>query len=344
MKRIAPIDLPDDAEPIDELIGRKARQFSRRQKRRDAENWLPIQIPEHQGLPFGVAWVGDMHIDNPGCDIARLSRDLSTIAETPGLYGAFLGDGTDNWVGRLMRLYAEHDTSKRDGLRLLRWALCETGVPWLFGLLGNHDKWNDGAILLDLLTQHSQQPILMMNWEAKVEIRAGRQSWKVHAAHNFKGYSQWNGTHGLLKRAVMGSPAELLVAGHLHFAGLQSFEIPEQQRVVHVARAAGYKKDDDHALQGGFPEHEHGASVMAIFDPQAKTPAQRIQLFYDLDQGAEMLAALRAYREKINSKPAAVSKPKPPTKPRRKPAKNAVAKARVANTTKGAKVRGKRAA
>jgi hypothetical protein len=282
--------LPDTEEPIADWLNRRERTFGRRQARRKAELWMPITVPEHQGRPFGVAFFGDMHADNPDCNIPLLRADLKAVATTPGMYGVHIGDGTDNWVGRLMSEHQKSETTQAQARRFIKWILHKSGVDWLCWLGGNHDKWNEGLAILGLLAGDS---FYLPFWEAKLEIRCGREKWRVHAAHDFRGHSDWNITHGPLKAAYKGTIADLYVCGHKHDWGTQAFEIAGHGRVVHAARTRGYKWADDYATEHGFQSSQHGAGIVAIFDPRETDAARRVMLVPDIQRGCEILEALR---------------------------------------------------
>jgi len=81
-----------------------------------------------------------------------------------------------------------------------------------------------------------------------------------------------------------------------------------------VARARGYKWADSFALEKGFTGTEHGAGVVAIFDPSATDPASRIILIPNVQKGCEMLAAMRKAAEKRDA-------PKTPRKAKSRKAK-----------------------
>lgn len=285
-----PAILPADHEPMAEWITRRERAFVRRDKRREAERWLAVDIPEHQGLPFAVAALGDIHGDDPDCNFPLLRRDLAAIAATPGCYGLHIGDASNNWVGRLMSKFAEQGATQSEARAFIEYLMHGCGVDWLCWLGGNHDKWNEGLAILGLLAGPA---FYLPFWEARLELRCGRRSWKVHAAHDFRGHSDWNPTHGPLKAAYRGSVADLYVCGHRHEWGTQSFEIADQGRVVHVARARGYKWSDDYAIEKGFQSSRNGAGVVAIFDPRADA-ANSVLIVPDVKRGCELLALMRA--------------------------------------------------
>lgn len=282
--------VPDDTEPTETIIERRCEAFTRQKKRRDAARWLPITVNETQ--PFGLLVFGDEHADDNNCDWPELKRDLALCRKTPGLYACAVGDATNNWVGRLMREYADQSVTRKESRQLLKWLLSEDAAPWLFRLIGNHDKWNEGDVIIGLFADSAYH---IADWEARIELRtADGQAFRIHASHNFKGSSIYNKTHGPSRAAMFsGGAADLYLCGHLHTLGTQSFEIEETGKLVHVVRARGYKKHDMYAVTNGYVEGEAGASVFVLFNPQAETAAGRITIFNDPVLGAKVLMSLR---------------------------------------------------
>lgn len=276
-------------EDVADLIRRRAAHSDRMAKRRATETWLPICVPEHG--PFGVVWFGDPHLDDDHCDWGTLLEHVEICRTTDGLYGASVGDATNNWVGRLMRLYGDQSATKSEARQLAKWFMRDCGVNWLLWLIGNHDEWNEGEAILGLI---SNGATYLPSWESRLEFRACGQSWRVHAAHDFKGSSIWNPTHGPLRKGMMtGGLAELYVCGHRHTFAQQTVEIEERGTIVHAVRARGYKRHDHHAVVNGFPQGKSGAAVLTIFNPQASSPAGRIMTFADVATGAAVLSVLR---------------------------------------------------
>lgn len=282
--------LPDDTLPTETIIERRCEAFARQKKRRDAARWLPITVNETQ--PFGLLVFGDEHADDNNCDWPELKRDLALCRDTDGLYAAAVGDATNNWVGRLMREYADQSVTRKESRQLLKWLLSEDAAPWLFRLIGNHDKWNEGDVIIGLFADSAYH---IADWEARIELRtANGEAFRIHASHNFKGNSIYNKTHGPSRAAMFsGGAADLYLCGHLHTLGTQSFEIEETGKLVHVVRARGYKKHDVYAVTNGYVEGEAGASVFVLFNPLAETPAGRITIFNDPVLGAKVLTSLR---------------------------------------------------
>lgn len=288
-------ELPDDTEPTEAIIERRCKAYERQKARRDAERWIPITVNETK--PFGLLVFGDEHADDNNCDWPELKRDLELCRNTPGLYACAMGDATNNWVGRLIREYENQNVTRKESWQLLKWLLSDDAAPWLFRLVGNHDAWREGDVLIGLFAKGDY---LIADWEARIELRAGNgQAFRIHASHDFKGSSIYNKTHGPSRAAMFsGGAAELYLAGHKHCLGTQSFEIEETGKLIHVVRARGYKKHDQYAVVNGFPQGEAGASVFVLFNPEAETAAGRITIFNDPSLGAKVLTSLRSTHSK----------------------------------------------
>jgi hypothetical protein len=112
------------------------------------------------------------------------------------------------------------------------------------------NSWEHGEAILSLISDDS---VYIPGWEAKVNLRAAGDSWKVHAAHDFKGSSIWNKAHGALRTSLLVSDAELYVSGHRHDWVTQSFERSGKGTVAHLAMVRGYKWFDSWARRRAGP-------------------------------------------------------------------------------------------
>ncbi|MEL7146529.1 MAG: hypothetical protein AAFO69_09195, partial [Bacteroidota bacterium] len=237
--------------------------------------------------PIAITWFGDPHVDDNGCNWPLLKRDCDIVANTPGMYGANIGDSHNNWVGRLVKKYIDQEATLNEAYQMIDWLFHESGVNWLLILLGNHDEWNDGARILNGMNAYN---VPMVDWRAQFQLEfPNGMNCKIDAAHDHKGHSQWNKLHGQGKAALMGGQAHLYVAGHRHCWALGQDECPDSGRVYWLARCRGYKYIDDYADRLGFPNQEFGASIVSVIDPNAETPTEFITCFADVQQGADYL-------------------------------------------------------
>jgi hypothetical protein len=279
-------ELPPSDLPIEEIIALQARRFERRIEHTNAKRWRKFQVPI--AGPYALMLVGDPHVDDNGCNWPLLQSHCELAAKTEGVYAVNVGDSTNNWTGRLARLWAEQDTSASTARRMADWLLNKSGMPWFLWLHGNHDMW-DGPVGASWFEAKRPHFVSMEDWQAKVTlVSPNGHELRLWAAHNFKGNSIWNNMHGLERAAQMQDWAHLYVAGHHHDVGLRQGENPHRNFCYWLARARGYKFIDHYVDLHGFGHHQHGASVLAVIDPTADKP-NAVQCFLDPFEGAEFL-------------------------------------------------------
>jgi predicted phosphodiesterase len=275
-------------ESIEELLERKKAHMTRAI---DHETWaklIPVTVTGKK--PIGICLVGDPHLDDDHCDIAQLEQDLKTVGGTDGFYAGHLGDITNNWVGRLQRLYAYQSARFSDGLKLAEWmfGLC----PNLFVVGGNHDMWNNGMDRLRFITHQSRTGVVQahgariaLRWESGEEIR-------IHARHDFPGRSQFSDTHGMKRELLFGWKDHVIVAGHTHVD--EARVEPSIDGMAHwLFRVSGYKVIDDFAKEKGFRPKRLAPSVSIIVNPSARVEAEKIKPFWDVEAASDYLTFIR---------------------------------------------------
>lgn len=285
---IKPAGVPKAALPTRDLIERLTADSRRKQATIKAETWQRVHVADKR--PVGLLWFGDPHL---GVSTLwdRLERDMALCLSEPGLYAANIGDTANWWGNRLIHLAAEEPISRKQERQLARWFLAESGMPWLLWLMGNHDEWGDADEFMREMNVHGR--VNMRDWEARIELCfPNKKKIRIHAAHDFPGNSMWNVTHGPSRAAQMMSDADLYVCGHKHCWGVQQFELPWRERSPTLIRVRGYKFGDEFARRHGYPECNHGSSILTIFCPDAEGPG-RVLTFTDVEQGARVLRALR---------------------------------------------------
>lgn len=278
----------DDDEPIESILDRKARHFERKLKAHADRDWFKIKVNETK--PYAILAFGDVHLDDDGANIPLLQRHLK-IAAQPGVYGLNIGDVTNNWVGRLERLYAHQETSRNTGRRLVDWFMWDSGVSWLCWVLGNHDVWNEGA---DFHMRLAQRKIPVIDWKAQFSLEhPSGTSCKIDASHGRKGNSMWNNLHATLKAAKLGEMADAYLTGHTHNYGCEDLEIAERKFSTWLVQLRGYKFFDSYALYNNFAEYQRGSSVLLVIDPSAEAKRTIVQCFDDIELGYQFLRMLR---------------------------------------------------
>lgn len=287
-------EFPVDDIPIEKVLDLMEERSQLRMQSYEAHTWFPVKIKDTR--PMGILWFGDPHLDDNGCDIKLIRRYAELCATTDGLYGANIGDSSNNWSGRLAALYAKQDTSQKTARRLVEWFMLHSGIRWALWLVGNHDAWGDGADILALMAaKHRTQKIVCHDWEARfvLQFKNGCEI-RINAAHDFPGNSMWNPLHGAVKTAKQGDRIDLLVCGHLHNWAISQWEMAAQGNIPVMIRVKGFKTYDQYAQRLGHYEQKEGAAILTVIDPTAPTKAGRVTAFADVETGVEFLRWLRS--------------------------------------------------
>ena len=277
--------LPSPELTPEELVENATQRFERKRRASDARKCIEVRINEQK--PIGIMWMGDPHVDDDGCDWTTLRRDIALCRDTEGLYAANLGDTTNNWVGRLARLYAHQEATETQAWRIAEWFI--QSLPWLVVIAGNHDMWSGGGSPLRFI---QRQVGIESDWAARFRLRwPNGAAYTVDARHDHPGHSQWNALHAQRKAALFSAGADLYIAGHRHNWALAQME--EQGRTVTLARARGYKFHDEYCLIKGFAEQTQGQSIMTVLEP-LNSGEVACHAFVDPVQGAQFLTWLRS--------------------------------------------------
>lgn len=282
-------DLEPDDLPIDELIDlARERSRLRLQAEKAKQNQI-IRIKHSE--PSVIAFVGDPHLDDDGCDWDRLLADVALLRQ-PNVYAVNVGDTTNNWVGRLMRLYANQEASRKTARRYARWFLEGAGVRWIVWCMGNHDDWESGADILRLMNTRG---IVMDDWSSRFTIEWGNGAQvPFWVAHDFPGSSQWNRMHALMKAAMMRGGAAVYAAGHRHVPGLHWEALEDKDASYWALRSKGYKAIDSHTKRLGYGQIEEGHTTAVVVDPRASDVRDAVT-------GFKSLRAAVAFRDALAS-------------------------------------------
>jgi len=278
---------------IGDLVADRKRRFERKRAHEFARSLIPVNVRGSQ--PIGVLHFGDPHIDDDGTDIALLEAHARLVRETPGLYGANVGDTTNNWVGRLAKLYAQQGTTAADGWRLAEWFVEEVR-DWLYMVGGNHDAWSGAGDPMKWIA--GQAGAFYQDSEVRIALRfPGQREVRINCRHDFAGRSQWNPAHGPMKAALLGVRDHLLVAGHKHESAYGLVKDPEGGIVCHAILVASYKVYDRYARERGFRDQALGPACLTVIDPSLPPDhPDLIKPFWDPQEGAAFLTWKRNRR------------------------------------------------
>jgi len=282
----------EDPLDIDALIESRVRSFKRKAVKNDIHR-RTLTLPAE---PLGIMLYGDPHLDNRGTNWPLLIEHVKLVQDTPGVMAACVGDLTDNWVGRLQRLYSETDCLTTDAWKLSRWFLeCQ---PFLCIVGGNHDAWahSSGVDPLgwiskdaDVYAYAADELYITLNWRDRDDLEPVR--WVLR--HDFKGRSIYHPTHGPNRAAMIQYPlANLLTAGHIHTWGELNCE-QANGRVCKSIRVGSYKTIDSYAREKQFTANVYGSGVFICIDPHSTGP-DRITIHWDPAKGCQYLTWLRS--------------------------------------------------
>ena len=282
--------LPSELPTAEELLADRRKAFERKHSAKQARSLIRVDV--RADGPIGIMHGGDPHLDDDGTDIALIERHVELLRTTEGLFGANVGDYSNNWVGRLSRLYGEQSTSAREAWVLVEWFISR--VKWLYLIGGNHDVWSGAGDPLTWLTRQANS--LYEHHGARLALHfPNGHVVRVHARHDFRGHSQWNSAHGPAKAATMGWRDHVLTCGHLHISGYQVVRDPANGLISHAIRVASYKVHDRYAEQMGMPNQHIFCAPTTIIDPRfADDDPRLVTTIFDPESAADYLTWLRA--------------------------------------------------
>lgn len=274
-----------DVDDIEDLLASRKRAFERRRAHEDASKLISVRV-KIPG-PIGILHFGDPHVDDDGTDIQALEDHTELARTTEALFAANLGDTTNNWVGRLARLYAEQSTTAKQAWMLAEWFVRR--CQWLYMIGGNHDTWSGaGDPLKWIARQHAD---IHAASEARIALNFPNGAQVVvNARHDFAGNSQWNPAHGAMKAIQMGLRDHLTIHGHKHVSGYGIIKDAATGRVCHAVPVASYKIFDRYAKERGFRDQAISPCVLTVIDPAIpETSGDMVKVFFDPHEGADYL-------------------------------------------------------
>jgi hypothetical protein len=278
-------------EPIDsdELVARRKVQFARK-RQCEIERAL-IRVKVNIDGPIGILHFGDPHVDDDGTDIDALERHTDLVRNTPGLFAGNVGDTTNNWVGRLARLYGQQSTSAAEG-----WALAEWFVGrcrWLYMVAGNHDMWSGAGDPMMWIARQNGALYKETNVRLALDFPNGREV-RVNVRHDFTGHSMWNPAHGSMRAAQQGVKDHILVNGHKHVTGYGIIKDGHSGLVSHCIQVGSYKIYDRYAQEKGFRDQSISPCAVTVIDPASPDEVGIVHTFWDAELAADFLTWKRS--------------------------------------------------
>jgi hypothetical protein len=287
-------ELPDDDISVDELLKHRKRQFDQKSAHEAARKLIPVQIKLDGAI--AILHHGDPHVDDDGTDIHALERNRALCIKTEGLFAANVGDLTNNWVGRLAKLYGEQGTTAKQAWALAEWFISDQ--PWLYMIAGNHDTWSGEGDPLKWIARQARA--LYQASEVRLELQfPNARTARINARHDFAGHSQYNPVHGQTKATIFGVRDHIAVAGHRHTSGYGVLKDPQHGIVSHLLQVASYKIFDRYARDKGFRDmHLSPCAVTTINPALPDDHPDMIKVWWDPEAGVDYLRFLRGRRNR----------------------------------------------
>lgn len=277
-------EIPDDDIDVEELVEHRIKQFDKKKKHQEATKLIPVKI----NIPgvIGILHFGDPHVDDDGTDLMAI-RAHGDLTHQEGIWGANVGDTTNNWVGRLARLYANQSTSADQAWKLAEWFIQRT--RWLYMIGGNHDAWSGSSDPIKWISRQSNT--LYQSSECRVGLRfPNKREIIVNARHDFAGHSQWNPAHGQMKAAQMGQRDHIMISGHKHTSGYGVLKDPSTGKVCHAIQVASYKIYDSYAKERGFRDQSLSPACMTVINPDLpQDHPDMVKVFWCPFEGADFV-------------------------------------------------------
>lgn len=282
-------ELPSETLSAEALLARRSQQFAKKAAAKDARTLVPVKV--NIDGPYGLALFGDPHVDDDGTDIDLLQQHVAVINRTEGMLAGNIGDFSNNWVGRLARLYGQQSTSAAEAWVLVEWLI--HAVPWLFLIGGNHDLWSGAGDPIKWMARSARVAYEANGMRLGLTSPTGRVV-RLNARHDFSGKSMWNTAHGPSKAAQMGWRDHILACGHMHTSGYSIVRDPASGLISHAVRIGSYKTFDRYADEKGLPNQTISPCVVAIVQPdQADDSPRLVTMFHDVETAADFLKFLR---------------------------------------------------
>ncbi len=281
--------IPDDDIPIEELVEQRKRKFQHKRLHEESSKLIDVRI-KIQG-PIGLLHFGDPHVDDDGTDIEALEQHTELCRKVEGLFACNVGDTTNNWVGRLARLYGDQATSASQAWRLAEWFV--NRCRWLYMIAGNHDAWSGAGDPLKWMAK--QQNSMYKSSEARIALKfPNGLEVRVNARHDHSGSSIWNPAHGPMKAALMGTRDHLYVAGHKHESAYSVLKDPISGITMHACKVASYKIFDRYAKERGFRDNSLSPCMLTTINPDLPSDhPDLIKVWWDPLEGADYLTWMR---------------------------------------------------
>jgi hypothetical protein len=251
------------------------------------------------GLPVGVAFIGDMHIGADFVDTDRIEEEMLTIRDTDGLFAIGMGDYVEGItkdskaIGALVAAVGAVGNRDVQDERAIT-CLGALGEKLLVMIDGNHDSWlakQTGSNHTARIAREIEVPYFR-EAGGSVYLDLCRVRYHIAVKHTYRGNSRLNTTNA--QRTAFGewpewTNCDIVTLAHYHFNDMH-----QQTRKGGVAtylRSGTWKLHDSYSTDLGY-KPEWGIPIVVLYPRERRVVAFRGDNF---DQALRFLATERDY-------------------------------------------------
>ena len=302
--------LPDEVsihKPNERSIGLQVVEAQKKafaKKKRKGSWRKPRRVDLDYDGPYCLIAFGDQHFDDDGTDLELYEYWESHLDAGNRVYGVHVGDFLNNWLRFLGFLWGQQDAGPEAGWALFKHYLERFAPHSIAAVLGNHDLWNEASHFFKELFE----PYPMYCAPDAIRLSIKQPNSKpvlVSIRHRWKGHSQWNYAHGVMKAARMGYRDDILIGGDYHVSGSSKVVCPDTKRVSHCHQIASFKVLDRYADEKGFEDAHITPAVALVIRPWLdQSDPRRVVAFDDPADARAFLDLERDRWEARNDKAA----------------------------------------
>jgi len=267
--------------------------FERRQQEREQSFIIPehIEIKIHSDKPILLVPFGDIHAGGEEVDYKRVTREISQVANTSGVFAITLGDLTNSmfWGGagqdHDIGSFGEQNNYMRAAVSILA-----KQKKLLASWAGDHDMWSTktGESIYE---SFRMMGIHYLEGVSYISLWVGNELYKISGAHRHNGFSIYNKTHGAMRMyRDEGEGSDICITAHMHKKGINQQPVKSfggDQTLIHLIAIGAYKRSDEYLRKKGYPrlkDEEMGAQSILL------SPTEHdIQVFWDVEKGLKAL-------------------------------------------------------
>jgi len=252
-------------------------------------------IPIDESGWFGIVFWSDQHIGNIWTQTLTILKEAEIIETTPGLYCAHGGDMTDGAIpasphsGIKSEQIVPPFMQRECAIRVAK----QIANKLILVIQGCHERWTNDAADYDFMAQAAKETDTVYaggGTKFYLECTGGAKYCGVYH-HKATGYSQFNGCHPCVRRALFHEQeADIIAVAHEHITA-QSIEVIGE-RLRYMMRTGARKNFDKFASTLGNDAKRDNLEVPVVL-VHGSDQTKQGQIILGIEMAAQVLGALR---------------------------------------------------